>query len=104
MKIFHTPRHRLHAPQWYLADGTVRPCPDNPARVDRLVDALAQVPRAELVITDHVDPWPALRGVHTADYLAYLQTIHAIWVAEFGHEGSTFLVRKKALGLWVKTD
>ena len=54
-----------------------------------MVDALAQVPRAELVITDHVDPWPALRGVHTADYLAYLQTIHAIWVAEFGHEGST---------------
>ena len=89
MRIFHTPHHRLHAPEWYIADGTRHACPDNPKRIERLLEAVRSLPGTQLLTPESIDPWPALRGVHTPDYLDYLQTIHAIWLAEFGHEGST---------------
>ena len=83
MHVFVPSRHDLHAPQWYVADGTVRPCPDNPARVDRIRAALQQAGGFEFAAAE-VDPWPALRAIHAGDYLDYLQTIHAVWTAEFG--------------------
>jgi acetoin utilization deacetylase AcuC-like enzyme len=88
MRIYYSHAHRLHAPAWYLADGTVRPCPDNPGRLDTLLEALHALPNAQLLTADHIDPFPALRAIHTADYLDYLRTIHPLWIAEFGHEGS----------------
>jgi acetoin utilization deacetylase AcuC-like enzyme len=84
MRIFHSPTHRLHSPPWYVADGTVRPCPDDPDRVDRVLNALALIPGAEFLTAEHVDPFPALRAIHTDDYLDYARTIHPLWVAEFG--------------------
>ncbi len=81
MKVFYSPDSLLHTPEWYIADGTVRPCPDAATRPDRILAAL----RAESfpVLAPATDPWPALRVVHTADYLDYLQNIHARWTAHF---------------------
>jgi acetoin utilization deacetylase AcuC-like enzyme len=81
MKAFYHPDSELHTPEWYLADGTVRPCPDNPARPSRILDAL----RAEKfdIHSPAADSWPALRIVHTTDYLDYLQHIHTRWTAHF---------------------
>jgi acetoin utilization deacetylase AcuC-like enzyme len=111
MHVFVPTLHHRHAPQWYVADGTVRPCPDQPARVDRIRQSLEEaghliVPtetetakttstsaienqkpktdRPGAPVIENPDPWPAIRGVHAPDYLHYLQTIHALWTAEFG--------------------
>jgi acetoin utilization deacetylase AcuC-like enzyme len=112
MQVFVPSLHHLHTPQWTVADGTVRPCPDQSARVDRIREALekaghqiiatetqaspAPTPSAidnqksktarpaAPVIENSPDPWPAIRRVHKSDYLHYLQTIHALWTAEFG--------------------
>jgi acetoin utilization deacetylase AcuC-like enzyme len=87
MQIFHSPDHDLHHPQWYLADGSVRPCPEVPSRARALVDALQTLPGAQLIHPDSVDPLPALRAIHTPDYLHYLETIHALWAPEFATTG-----------------
>jgi acetoin utilization deacetylase AcuC-like enzyme len=89
MKIFHSPAHTRHAPDWYVADGAARPCPDNPGRVASLLQSLAQLPNAQILTAEHIDPLPALRAIHTPDYLHYLQTIHAVWAAEFAKDGAT---------------
>ncbi len=87
MQVFYSTRHPLHAPLWYVADGTVRPCPEVPARAEALHRAIAALPEMQLATADHVDPWPALRAIHTPDYLHYLETIYPIWSAEFVTEG-----------------
>ncbi len=82
MKAFYSPNSQLHAPEWYVADGTVRPCPDSPLRPERILTALREA-GGFAIETPIVDPTPALRAIHTADYLEYLQTIHAFWTARF---------------------
>ena len=84
MQVFTADTHLLHQPQWYIADGTVRPCPDHPARVDRIRNALQNAGNFDIAPPAEIDPWPALRAIHASDYLAYLQTIHTVWTAEFG--------------------
>ncbi len=79
MQIFSVSNPARHAPKWYVADGVVRPCPDNPERVLRILKYLSGP-----IMEAATDPWPALRAIHRADYLKYLQTIHEKWTAEFG--------------------
>lgn len=84
MKVFlSSATHTLHAPRWYVADGTVRPCPDSPLRVDTILAALQRAGGFAFE-PSAADPWPAIRGVHAADYVHYLQTIHPLWMAQFG--------------------
>src|SRR3982751_5698283 len=83
MKVFSSAHHALHAPQWYVADGTVRPCPDSPRRVENILAALQQSGGFQFE-SPTTDPWPALRAIHTADYLHSLQTICPLWTAQFG--------------------
>jgi acetoin utilization deacetylase AcuC-like enzyme len=84
MQTFYHPDAALHAPEWYVADGAVRPCPDSPVRPERILAALQAA--AVHVAYPTTDPWPAIRGIHAADYLEYLQTIHAAWTAHFQAE------------------
>ncbi len=88
MKIFQPVSHHLHAPALYLADGTVRPVPERPERVERIRSALAAMPGVQFREPTAIDPLPAIHRIHAPDYLHYLQTIHALWIAEFGPEGA----------------
>ncbi len=91
MKVFFSNDQNLHAPKWYLADGTVRPCPEVPARADILHQALAAA-GTELIAADSADPFPAIRKIHNADYLAYLENIHTAWTEEFGKDASEYIL------------
>jgi acetoin utilization deacetylase AcuC-like enzyme len=87
MLIFYSPQHILHRPQWYVADGTVRPCPEVPQRAELLIQALAGEATNDVRAAMVVDPLPAIRAIHTSDYLNYLESIHKVWSAEFAATG-----------------
>jgi acetoin utilization deacetylase AcuC-like enzyme len=91
VKVFWSEKHRLHLPRVYLADGTIRPVPEVPARVDAILQALRESPQHEVVEADasRFDPWPAIRAIHRADYLEYLRTIQPVFEKEFSAEGAT---------------
>ncbi len=89
MLVFYSHKHALHAPQWYVADGTVRPCPEVPARAEALLEALRSSGHSirnvdgESSPGSPIDPLPILQAVHAPDYLDYLRTIHVTWFEEF---------------------
>ncbi|MGN6370802.1 MAG: histone deacetylase family protein [Phycisphaerae bacterium] len=83
MKIFYSPRHVEHAPDWYVADGIVCPCPEVPGRAEAILRSLAAAGHS--LITPDLDPMPAIQRTHDAGYLQYLSSIHATWTAEFGN-------------------
>jgi acetoin utilization deacetylase AcuC-like enzyme len=85
MKIFYSEKSALHTPEWYIADGSVRPCPDSPMRPARILAALRDA-GGFAIERPGADPLPALRAIHTPDYLEYLRTIHALWVTRFQKE------------------
>jgi acetoin utilization deacetylase AcuC-like enzyme len=83
MRVFYSEKHAQHAPESYLADGSMRPCPDVPARAEKILAAVKHLPDVHVESPGAIDPRPAIRAVHAADYLEYLRTIHPIWAAEF---------------------
>ena len=83
MQVYHTVQSLLHSPRWYVADGTVRVCPESPERYEAILAALTGVPQLELA-EPFADPTGVTRAVHAADYVEYLATIHPAWVKEFG--------------------
>ena len=90
MKVFCSDKHSLHAPATYFADGTARPVPECPARVDAILDALR--PAHTIHTSDHVRSTPAMRavhGVHSHDYLHYLSSIHRVFSKEFAAPGQS---------------
>jgi acetoin utilization deacetylase AcuC-like enzyme len=100
MKVFYSNDHWGHAPGWYVADGAVRQCPEVPARVEVIERALREVRGLEMCEAVGVDPMGAIRAVHEAGYLEYLQTIHGVWVAEFGAGNvlpDTFVQRRERM-------
>ncbi len=78
-------------PDWYLADGSIRPCPEVAARVDAIFEAVAgkghHIEEISAAAGD-AESLAAIGAVHTADYLHYLETIHPIWAAEFAATGA----------------
>ncbi len=77
MKAFLDPRQALHDPQHFMANGTLQPNPEVPARIDVLkAGAIAAGCRFEAP-TDHgLGPIAAL---HSPEYLTFLQTAHVRW-------------------------
>ena len=79
MITFFTPKHHLHAPEYEFFRGERVACFESPARADFV--------RAELIERGHeirepsVDSSEVLRQVHSARYLAFLETAWAQWVA-----------------------
>src|SRR5690349_7261456 len=82
MKVFYSANHALHAPAWYVADGSARPCPEVPGRVEAILGALGGHDVQRVVGIDEVPP--AVTAVHAPAYLQYLRTIHGVWHEEFG--------------------
>ncbi|MBR0663409.1 histone deacetylase family protein [Roseomonas hellenica] len=79
MKTFHAPGHARHAPGFFLMRGQVRPNFEVPARAEALLAALHAMRLAPEV------PPPAplhpIAAVHDAAYLAFLESVHALWSA-----------------------
>ena len=74
--VFHEAQ-RLHDPEQFLVRGRPQPSPEQPARVDAL---LAAVGAFGLEVVAPVDQGSGpIAAVHSADYLGFLQTIHAAW-------------------------
>jgi acetoin utilization deacetylase AcuC-like enzyme len=70
-------RQRRHDPQNFMANGVVSRSPEQPARIDRLLEGAAQAGCAMVAPEDHgLGP---IAAIHSAEYLAFLRTIHARW-------------------------
>lgn len=77
MRAFYHPRQSVHDPQQFMRYGRMVPAKDLPARVDALLGALrAMGVEPEAPKGDHVD---ARLAVHTAGFLAYLETAWDHW-------------------------
>ena len=77
MKAFFHEAQRLHDPERFLVRGSPQPSPEQPARIDALLGGVA---RLRLDVTPPADQGIGpIAAVHSADYLGFLQTIHAAW-------------------------
>ena len=80
MKRFFSDTQTLHAPLRELNNGEWMDFAESPARVASMLDALGTVEASK----DHgIDP---ILAVHDADYVEFLQSAHADWLAA-GREG-----------------
>jgi acetoin utilization deacetylase AcuC-like enzyme len=68
---------RLHDPEQFLVRGRPQPSPEQPARIDALLEGVKRLGlEVEAPADRGIGP---IASVHSADYLAFLQTIHAAW-------------------------
>ncbi len=78
MRAFYAEEQKRHDPQAFLSSGSPRPNPEKPARVDLLLEGLSaagcSVERPEAY------GLAPIAAVHTPEYLAFLETIHARWL------------------------
>ena len=68
MKVFHSPKHALHAPRKEIWGGKPRPHPEVPERAEAILRAVA-----DHEIHEPGDPGDVLGRVHRAEYLAHLE-------------------------------
>lgn len=68
---------RAHDPQFFLSSGSRRPCPEQPARIDALLEGVRRL-GGPVVQAPGAGMGPIAR-VHPARYLTFLETIHARW-------------------------
>jgi len=77
MKAIFDARQRVHDPKHFMANGSLYPNPEQPRRIDVLQSGAAKAGCSFQGPADHgTGPIAAL---HTAEYLVFLQTIHARW-------------------------
>jgi acetoin utilization deacetylase AcuC-like enzyme len=79
MITFFSPQHNLHAPEYEFFRGERVACFESPARADFVLEAL--VARGNEIREPDVDSAGVLQQVHTARYLAFLESAWAQWVA-----------------------
>lgn len=77
MKAFFDARQRAHDPQFFLSSGAPRPCPEQPPRITALLAGLALLDIAPEPPRDA--GMDEIAAIHPANYLTFLQTIHARW-------------------------
>ncbi|MBX9858286.1 MAG: histone deacetylase family protein [Sphingomonas sp.] len=80
MRAFFSPRQLAHAPALELHNGGFTPYAESPARAEALLAGISEVETPE----DRGDA--AIRAVHSADYLDFLQSAPARW-AKAGRPG-----------------
>ncbi|TYC60672.1 histone deacetylase family protein [Rhodobacterales bacterium] len=77
MKAIFDERQRVHDPKHFMANGTLYPNPEQPKRIDVLRQGAETAGCSFDAPVDHgLGPIAAL---HTAEYLVFLETIHARW-------------------------
>jgi acetoin utilization deacetylase AcuC-like enzyme len=79
MRVFWDPVQLLHAPQFFLLRGAVRPHFEVPARAEALLLACRRM-GLDIAAPPALQP-AALRTVHDAGYLAFLSRAAADWAA-----------------------
>ena len=79
MITFFTPQHQLHAPEYEFFRGERVACFESPSRADFVQEEL--VKRGHEIREPSVDSSAVLRQVHSARYLAFLESAWAQWVA-----------------------
>ena len=79
MITFLSPKHALHAPEYEFFRGERVACFESPARADFVLEAL--VARGHEVREPSVDSAAVLGQVHSARYLAFLESAWEQWVA-----------------------
>ncbi|WP_375428897.1 histone deacetylase family protein [uncultured Sphingomonas sp.] len=97
MRIFHDDRQRLHAPSLELHNGGFTAYAETPARAEAMLAVLG----ATETPADRGDA--AIRAVHDADYLAFLQAAPGLW-REAGRPGEAIpyafpVIGRRTLGL-----
>lgn len=81
--VFHT-GHARHDPQLYFKSGTFHIHPEMPSRAESIVAEL-RAQGGKIIAPDDFGPAPRA-AVHTAEYLAFLSTVHQRWRAA-GEDG-----------------
>jgi acetoin utilization deacetylase AcuC-like enzyme len=79
MQLFFSPDQLRHKPQQFMAAGRVVAPLENADRVTLLAGKLAEIGLRTIDPGDH--GMEAIRAVHDADYLAFLETAYAEWRA-----------------------
>ena len=79
MQVVHSPLHLRHDGGMELHRGELVPCFEMPARVDYILRALERV--AFPIEAPREFPPQALLGVHDAQFVEFLRTAYAQWLA-----------------------
>ncbi len=77
MKAFLDPRQSRHDPKHFMANGTILPNPEVPARVD-ILKAGAEAAGCAIEAPGDLGMGP-IAAIHTAEYLTFLRTIYPRW-------------------------
>lgn len=77
MKALFDDRQRRHDPKHFMANGTILPNPEQPRRIEVLREA-AKAAGCVFAPPSDAGIGP-IAAIHTAEYLAFLKTIHARW-------------------------
>ncbi len=77
MKAFFDDRQRAHDPKMFMANGAALPNPEQPRRIDVLHAAAVAAGCDFDAPADHGQG--PIAAVHSAEYLAFLRTIHTRW-------------------------
>jgi acetoin utilization deacetylase AcuC-like enzyme len=97
MKVYYSEAHRQHEPPFEVFDGGLRtPYMENPDRMDRILNALRQTDWAAIAEPGDfgLDP---IHAVHEKDYVDFLASCWAEWLASEAEDKSTLLPATFAL-------
>lgn len=78
MKAIFDDRQWAHDPKMFLTNGTFKPNPEQPQRIEALSEGARAAGCAFFAPSDHgMGP---LAAIHSPEYLTFLETIHARWL------------------------
>jgi acetoin utilization deacetylase AcuC-like enzyme len=77
MQVYYAQEQKRHDPRTFLSNGSPRPNPERPERVERLL-AGAREAGCQILRPENRGLAP-LAAVHTPEYLEFLQSIHTRW-------------------------
>jgi acetoin utilization deacetylase AcuC-like enzyme len=83
MIIVHTEKHKLHNPQLMFAMGRMCKYPEQPSRVETILQAIRKRRVGTLVEPTDFGLEP-IKAVHSEDYIAYLETAYEKWIKAGG--------------------
>src|SRR5512145_788117 len=97
MKVYYSEAHRKHDPPFEVFDGGLRvPYMENPDRMDRILNALQQTGRAEIMEPRDFGIGPVY-AVHDKEYIDFLASSWTEWLASAAEDKSTLLPATFAL-------
>jgi len=99
MKVYYSEAHRLHQPPFEVFDGGLRvPYLENPDRMDRILNALAQPQTDWAQVVEPKDfGLDPIYAVHDRDYVDFLASSWTEWLASEAEDKSTLLPATFAL-------